>query len=134
MNVQTTTGLNDAASLSVNISQLKDLILMVSAFFFSFFLSLINDVNFCSCTQDIMKGRRVYFDQFFCMCSAQFISTDGKYYYKGPTPTQRAEIEAFFLKDFFFFLHTMTEALLNTALCYEQDTDDLQYVGNEGTG
>lgn len=81
-----------------------------------------------------MKGRRVYFDQFFCMCSAQFISTDGKYCYKGPTPTQRAEIEAFFLKDFFFFLHTMTEALLNTALCCEQDTDDLQYVGNEGTG
>ena len=37
------------------------------------------------------------------MCSAQFIFADGKYCYKGPTPTQRAETEAFFLKEFFFF-------------------------------
>ena len=47
---------------------------MVSAFFFSFFLSLINDVNFCSCTQDIMKGRRVYFDQFFaCVALSSYL-------------------------------------------------------------
>lgn len=83
--------LKDAASLSVNVSQLKDLILMVCAFFF-----LINDVNdsICSCIQDIMKGRHVYFDQFFffffCMCSAQlFMYTDGKYCNMGPTPKQR---------------------------------------------
>lgn len=48
------------ASLSINLSQPKDLILMVCACF------LINDVNdnICFSIQDIMKGRRVHFDQF----------------------------------------------------------------------
>lgn len=109
---------------------------MVSAFFFSFFLSLINDVNFCSCTQDIMKGRRVYFDQFFFACVAlSSYRLMGNIVIRDQLQHKGLKLRLFFLKDFFFFfLHTMTEALLNTALCYEQDTDDLQYVGNEGTG
>lgn len=85
-----------------------------------------------------MKGRRVYFDQFFACVALRSYRLMGNIVIRDQLQHKWLKLRLFSRRTLFFFSfffkHTMTEALLNTALCYERDTDDLQYVGSEGTG
>ena len=94
-------------------------ILIVCAFFF--FTSDING-NICFSIRDIMKGRCAHYYQVFCMCSSQFGCS---HTLMGPTATQRASISGF-LKD-------LSTVRLKLYWVYYCDTDELQYVGHEGT-